>query len=285
MRIALIYNRKSRVAIGERSHAILAQYPSLKLQQFDLSEAQAIKGGFDLYLRLDDGDYSVDIPSHLRPRAWWIADTHLKKPFRSIVRNSKSYDYRFCCQREGAQRLEGIINEKVHWLPPAADEAAANFIVPPFNQRRWDVCFIGTLGKFSLRRVMLEVIEENFPNNFIGQAPYEQLPYYYGHSRLTANYPINNDINMRFFEAMGAGGLVLSTPVKGNGFEELFTIGKHCDVFEGLPEEMVEKVKFYLANPQKSYAMAQEAFKHIQTKHTYRVRLKEMFNAMGLRLE
>ena len=83
MKIALIYNRNQRVAIGERCQRVLEKYKNLEISQFDLGEIQKVSSGFDLYFRVDDGDYTV-IPKNLRPSAWWVSDTHLKNLIKKL---------------------------------------------------------------------------------------------------------------------------------------------------------------------------------------------------------
>ncbi|MCM8800639.1 MAG: hypothetical protein NC912_01280 [Candidatus Omnitrophica bacterium] len=99
MRLALIYNRNQRVALGERCLEILKDYPGLNISQFDLREAQNIKKEFDFYLRIDDGDYSLDLPSSLHPSGFWVSDTHLPKPYKKIKKIIKNYDFVFCMQK------------------------------------------------------------------------------------------------------------------------------------------------------------------------------------------
>ncbi len=84
MKVALIYNRNQRTGLGERCQKILENYKNLEIAQFDLNEIQKVKGGFDLYFRIDDGDYTLDIPHNLHPSAWWVADTHLPKSYKKI---------------------------------------------------------------------------------------------------------------------------------------------------------------------------------------------------------
>ncbi len=50
-----------------------------------------------------------------------------------------------------------------------------------------------------------------------------------GRQHVVVNDPINGDVNMRFFEAMGSGATVLS-PKIGNGIAELATVGEHYDI-------------------------------------------------------
>ncbi len=283
MRIALIYNRNQRVGLGERCQKILESYSHLEIEQFNLEEIQKIKNGFDLYLRIDDGDYSQEIPSYLHPRAWWVADTHLPKPYKKIKDKIKNYDFVFCAQKEGAERLQRETGKKCYWIPWATDEIPQDF--SPSKDKKWDICFIGTTGKYSLRKVVLEILKINYKNFFMGRAHFTELRDYYSRTKIVVNYSINNDINPRIFEAMGWGALVITHRISNNGFEEIFEEGKHLIVFDDIFEEMVEKINYYLTHEEEKERIAKEGFEYVRNNHTYRHRLIKMFEIMGHRLE
>ncbi|MCP4653002.1 MAG: glycosyltransferase family 1 protein [Candidatus Omnitrophica bacterium] len=271
--------------MGERCQKILKSYRHQEISQFDLKEATQLTNEFDLYLRIDDGSYSESIPSQLHPYAWWISDTHLKKPFKSIVINSRNCDHLFCCQKQGAKKLSAIIKKQVHWLAGAADELPNDFEFKSDRDKKWDICFIGTKGKYSLRKVILENLKINYKSFHMGRAEIEELSDYYSHGRITVNYPINNDINLRFFEAMSAGALVITHRIIDNGFEEIFRDGKHLIVVDDIFQELKEKIDYYLKNIEEREKIAKTAFEYIHSRHTYRHRLIEMFKIMGYSLE
>jgi len=92
-----------------------------------------------------------------------------------------------------------------HWLPWAADELKAGQCFLEDGQRRYDICFIGTEGKYSLRKVVLETIRYYYPNSYVGRADRSRLYYFYSHARIVVNYPIHNDINARFLRQWQQG--------------------------------------------------------------------------------
>lgn len=285
MKLALIYNPNQRVALGERCFDVLKDYKGLEISQLNLVEVQSIEGGFDLYLRIDDGDYTLDIPHNLRPSAWWVADTHLPKSYKKIKSKIKNYDFIFCAQKEGAQRLYKETGKKTFWIPWACDEPPADFKFIEDKEKIWDICFIGTSGKYSLRKVVLEIIRINYKNIFIGRADYKQLRDYNSRARIVVNYPINNDINARIFEAMSAGSLVITCRIKNNGFSEIFEEGENIVVFEDILKDMKQKIDYYLQNKEERERITLKGFELVNRYHTYRHRLREMFKIMGYDLE
>ena len=125
----------------------------------------------------------------------------------------------------------------------------------------------------------------NYPNSFIGNVHWSQISDYYSKAHVVVNYSINNDINLRIFEGVGAGALVITNRILNNGFEEIFEEGRHLVVFDDIFKEMVEKIDYYLKNREEREKIAKEGFEYVRENHTYRHRLIKMFEIMGYRLE
>ncbi|QAT16838.1 hypothetical protein BU251_03360 [Candidatus Velamenicoccus archaeovorus] len=270
--------------MGERCMEVLRRDPLLELCQFDMQEIQPVKGGFDFYIRFDDGDYTVAMPRHLRPAAWWISDTHLRKPYKKIRRQARDYDALFLAQKDDIQRLKRDAGVTAYWLPWAADALKPGQVFLGDEQRLYDICFIGTEGKYSLRKVVIETLRHYYSNSYIGRAEREQLYDFYSKAKIVVNYPIHNDINARFFEAMGAGAMLLTHRVEGNGIGEIFEEDKHLVMFDDILGEMRKKIDFYLAHPQQRMEIAKNGFDLVNGRHAYQDRLKTLFKTMGIAL-
>jgi len=129
---------------------------------------------------------------------------------------------------------------------------------------------------------MLEKAKINFPNSFIGSAHWEELSHYYAQARVSVNFSINNDINMRTFEAMGAGALVVTNKIFNNGFEDLFKDGEHLVTYKDITtHEFEDKIRYYLEHPDEAEQIARNGFELVQKKHTYRNRLQEILAITG----
>ncbi|MCM8800638.1 MAG: glycosyltransferase [Candidatus Omnitrophica bacterium] len=171
------------------------------------------------------------------------------------------------------------------WIPWAGDEVPSYFRFIPDKEKVWDICFIGTEGKYSLRKVVLEILKINYSNSYFGKAPYTEILNYYSKARIVVNYPINNDINARIFEAMSAGALVMTHRIKDNGFEEIFQEGRHLVVFDDILKELKQKIDYYLENKNEREKIAYTGFEYVKNNHTYRYRLKEIFKIIGFELD
>ena len=175
-------------------------------------------GRFDLFVVIDDG-LSYQWPGHLRPAALWAIDTHLDFP-RALERAWES-DYVFAAQRDGAEQLrrEGISGTQ--WLPLACDPGLHR---PHPGPKQLDLAFVGheLAGE---RARLLQLIRENFPDHFIGQCYREQMARTYSSARIAFNRSVKNDINMRVFEALACGSLLLTNDLSATGRRNCFKTG------------------------------------------------------------
>ena len=90
MKIALIFNRLSPFNAASVIEDII-KTAGISYQHFSVEDSAHIKDGFDLYFRIDHGDYKYDIPSHLKPAVFYAIDTHLAKPYKKIKEQAKEF--------------------------------------------------------------------------------------------------------------------------------------------------------------------------------------------------
>jgi hypothetical protein len=158
---------------------------------------------FDLYLNIDDG-LRYRLPTHLRPCAWWAIDTHMDLSWYQT--KAPDFDVVFTAQRNGARQLaaEGIA--RALWLPLACD--------PQIHRKhdvakQYDVCFIGSIMP-GARTELLELIHRHYRSVFIGQRYFDEMARTYSASRLVFNRSVADDLNMRVFEALACGSLLIT---------------------------------------------------------------------------
>lgn len=88
--------------------------------------------------------------------------------------------------------------------------------------------------------------------------------------------------NMRMFEATGVGTLILND--HGHNLSELFEIGKEIESYRTIPEA-IEKVNFYINNPQKAIDMGKEAQKRTLRDYNYENRVNALIELFKKQLE
>src|SRR5205814_10560386 len=91
-------------------------------------------------------------------------------------------------------------------------------------------------------------------------------------SRVVLNLSISSDVNMRVFEALACGSLLVTDDLAGHGLERLFTAGQHLVVYEDF-EELLEKVNYYLEHEDERERIAATGMREVVANHTYSLRM------------
>jgi spore maturation protein CgeB len=224
--------------------------------------------GFDLYLNIDDGlDYRL--PAGLRPCAWWAIDTHLN--YEWCREKARGFDLVFAAQRDGAARLEADGIAPAQWLPLACDsEIHRRHEV----EKVYDIAFVGNIFP-GPRTELLDQVRRRYPNSFLGQAYFDQMARTYSAARLTFNRSIRNDVNMRVFEAVACGSLLLTNDLADNGQAELFRDGVHLATYRDA-EELFDKAAYYLEHEATRERIAAAGRAEAVARHTYRHRMERL---------
>ena len=104
----------------------------------------------------------------------------------------------------------------------------------------------------------------------------KELPklYYLSKINLNCTLPsIESGVPLRVFDIMGSGGFMLSNAQPE--IQELFHIGKELDVFHDF-EEMVDKVKFYLAHEDIRLRIAMRGYETVRNHFSYEKQVQKM---------
>ena len=266
MRIAVVFDNQLRPETT-------GFYVCRALHSFDIEHIlphelpHVTKGLFDLFLFVDDGlDYCI--PDLIRPRAAWAIDTHI-----DIERSLKRFgdaDWVYAAQRQGAEAMQAAMGRLVTWLPLACDPGRHKRLVneSPLH----DLCFIG--HEVGARRIeLLSRLRSRFQKHWFGQAFQMEMARRYSQSRVAFNCSVNNDINMRVFEAMACGVPLVTDCIEANGMEELFEVGEHMLCYADF-EDLTENIERLLENEPLRRRQAANALALVTSNHTYSHRVK-----------
>jgi FkbM family methyltransferase len=223
------------------------------------------RNGFDLYLNIDDG-MEYRLPNDLRPCAWWAIDTHLNLEW--CLNRSADFDFLFVAQRDGNEQFQEAGMPSV-WLPLACDPRVH---VKYDAKKEFDACFIGHIFP-GPREDLVRLIQSRFPNHFVGRRFFEDMARTYSSSRTVFNRSIRNDINMRVFEALACGSLLVTNDLRDNGQEDLFRDGIHLATYR-TAEELLDKIGFYLRHDAEREKIAAAGRAEVLAKDTYRHRME-----------
>ncbi len=252
-----------------------------EVTHFQPTDLDNVPSGFDLYLFIDDG-FRYFLPERLKPSAWWVIDTHLN--YDENLRSVGQFDYLFTAQKDGAQRFraDGILSPK--WLPLACDPNQHKKVK---TGKKYDVVFVGNILGVE-REKCLNTIKNHFPNNFIGQKFFDEMAETISQGRIVFNRSVKNDLNMRLFEALSIGSLLLTNNIDDNGQGQLFEDGKHLITYTN-EKELVEKIDYFLKHDVEREKIAKTGMNFVHKNHTYQHRmgaiLQSVFSESKIRLK
>ena len=230
---------------------------------------------FDLFIRVDDGIEHA-LPPSLRPLAWWAIDTHLD--LDRCLAQARTADLTFAAQKAGAAALRRAGVEGAAWLPLACDPGVHR---PHAVPKLHDLCFVGNLFP-GPRADLVELLRRHFPSHFVGRAYFDEMARAYSTSRAAFNRSIRDDLNMRVFEALACETLLATNDLPDeSGQGELFRDGVHIATYRD-PEELLDKLRFYLARPEALATVARAGREEVAARHTYRHRMAEILHAAEL---
>jgi hypothetical protein len=267
MRVALIFDSARPETTGIY-FCRAAKQLGLAAEHWWLRDADRIPGGYDLYLRVDHGDdYERPLPVHCRPAVFYAIDTHLPHSWRKIRRMARRFEALCCCHQRAAHALGAA------WVPLACDPEWHRPLPGP---RRWDIGFVGTEGGIP-RKFVLQALREQYPISQIGSAPYERISEIYSQAKIGFNYSIADDVNMRAFEVMASGCLLVTNAIRDDDYAQLgLEAGRHFVAYRSL-REMPGLVAYYLTHAEERDVIARRGCETVRQHHTYRERFKQLW--------
>ena len=226
----------------------------------------------DLYLWVETG---LDkLPRDLKgldiPKACYLIDTHLHLEDHLV--KARYFDYVFLAQKEYIEAFKEIGCKYVYWLPLGCDpEIHEKHQV----EKKYDVGFVGSLTD-KRRLDLLNAVDKNF-DLFVERRFMEEMAIVFSESRIVFNNAINNDLNMRVFEALCSGSLLLTDSAVG--LEEFFHNKTHLVIYKD-EKELIEKIRFYLDHPELSVEIGEQGRNEVLKKHTYDHRIQKMMKIL-----
>ena len=263
-----------RVAFVGTAGVARAGYPP-NVDLLDLTRQLAIQP--DLFLYIDSG-HSAYLPHSIEklncPTAAYLIDVHLGPRLRQPL--AALFDYVFVAQRDYLVDYQIAPNQHVEWLPLACDPAVHKPLGLP---RVYDVGFVGHVGARDQRGQLLGALAAHYAlNDYRRDYSREEMAVVYNQSNIAFNHAIRDDVNMRVFEAMACGALLVTNRI-GNGLLDLFQEGKHLVTYQ-TQDELVERVAHYLAHDDERQAIAQAGQAEVLARHSYQQRAEKILNVV-----
>jgi len=230
----------------------------------------------DVFLYIDTGiSYPlINLDAIKCIKSCYLIDTHLN--LEKHIEIAKNFDVVFIAQKADVKRFKERGIKNVFWIPLACDPEIHG---KKTNNKLYDIGFVGSLTD-PKRVELLDKLKRRF-NLYYERCFLERMAEVFSQSKIVFNKSIKNDLNMRVFEAMASGSMLLTDEAKGSGLTEMFQDRKHLVIYRD-EKELFELADYYLRNDDEREKIAAEGMRQVLTKHTYNHRVKEMVEILGL---
>jgi spore maturation protein CgeB len=228
-------------------------------------------GAFDLHILVDHGEDVLGVPLDFdlpHPSAYWISDAHLGYDYR--MNRAKQFDFVFVAQKAFIEPLvkDGIDRARIFYLPHAFEPAVYK---PIAAIEKWDWCFVGHPNS-DHRIELLDRFIKAYPNYYLGwRTPglaghneLEDVNLKYNQARLVINDAVKEDLNLRVFEALGAGRCLITQDILefDGEINEAFVTYKSID-------EAVDLAKGLLKDDERRTRIAKTGHEAVMREHTF----------------
>ncbi|VAX21322.1 hypothetical protein MNBD_NITROSPINAE03-1452 [hydrothermal vent metagenome] len=232
-----------------------------------------IPGGFDpdFFLWIEtglggppEGLDKLDVPS-----AAYLVDTHIHT--ERHIEISKAFDSVFIAQRAYISEFNSAGLDNVFWLPLACDPEIHG---KADLKKEFDIGFVGSLTsdrRIALLQRLAEKMDVRYHRAFM-----REMTDFFCKSKIVFNNAIRNDLNMRVFEVLCSGSLLLTD--FADGIDEFFEDEKHLVIYND--ENIVERALYYLKHPDEAQTIARQGRELALEKHTYERRVDEIVKTM-----
>ncbi len=281
MKIAIVFDRIVRPdttgiycekALKELGHDV--SYFTIK---------EAIEGSipheFDLYLQIDD-DFYYNWSKDYHPSAYWVIDGYrldcysAAHPFFRLpmikywrVVKAADFDKVFVAQKDITDPFKKMYFD-ANWLLAGCDVSVHK---KEKVEKKYDWCFVGNMLQGDQERVdLIKILKRKFPNCFVGKAYFGDMAKIYSQSKVIFNNSHRGDVNMRIFEAMAAGGLLLT-----NKIPALADVFSNIATFDG-QDNVISAMTYWLEHDKEREKLAKENYEDVIKNHTYKNRMKKI---------
>ncbi len=214
------------------------------------------------------------------PRVLLVGDTHhLRDPLQTVIRYAREEAFDFIILDHTRHHAPWFFDaglKNVFWLP-ALDYGFLPRALLPAPKR--PLTFVGQTGAHHpwRRHVLAQLRAAGLPLETLS-GPLSATADIYADSQITLNISLNGDLNLRVFEALAAGGFLLTDELPASsGLPLLFTPGEHLDTWR-TPDELVEKIRHYQDRPDDVRRLRTAGQAEIICAHHPRIKLREFYD-------
>ena len=202
------------------------------------------------------------IPRLECPTACYLIDSHLNLEWH--LSWAQHFDWVFVAQRAYVSVFRQAGCRRVRWLPLGCDPAVHGKARVP---KRHAIGFVGSLTVQNARRKRLLARLEHRFEVHIERSFLRDMARTLSASRIVFNEAIKRDLNMRVFEALASGSMLLTDRAEGSGLDELFEDRRHLVIYDETDLETL--ADYYLSHDTEREAIASAGREEVLRRHTY----------------
>ncbi len=206
-------------------------------------------------------------------KACYLIDTHLELPndrrVDAHLEWARRFDVVFLAQQAYVERFRAA-GLNAHWVPLGCDPDIHKEIRLP---RVHPISFVGSLNH--QRRIdLIGKLQSRFKVR-TERCFLEEMSRVFSQSKIVFNNAVNNDLNMRVFEAMASGAFLLTDPAPGSGLEDFFQDGKHLAIYRS-DDALLDVAERWLLDDTAREQVAAVGQAETLARHTYYQRMISM---------
>jgi tetratricopeptide (TPR) repeat protein len=202
-------------------------------------------------------------------KACYLIDTHYHLP--EAIAMARPFDMIFIAQLIDLQAFRDIYPHTC-WLPLACDpEIHGRQRVP----QQYDIGFVGSMNQ--RREEMLAYLSQQFTVHH-ERSFWTDMARTFSASRIVLNDASFDDLNMRFFEVLCSGALLLSNPTRKSGQEILFIEDE--DYVCHRDYDLLTVACYYLQRDELRRKIAATGRQRVLAAHTYQHRVVDMLDVI-----
>jgi GT2 family glycosyltransferase len=228
----------------------------------------------DLYFWVESvpGYFPKNLNALKCPKACYLIDTYSNHPW--YIEWAKQFDYVFLADLSYVEKFR-TVGVNAYWLPLGCDPDihSANSL-----EKKYDIGFVGTVTAGTERFAYLNALDTKFPLHY-ERSFLKEMANTFGQSKIVFNNAVGKtDLNMRFFEAMACGTLLLSDMAQRSGQDILFVPQKDYALYD--QNNILEVTEFYLKDDIAREAVSKSGQNLVLAAHTYQHRMENMLEVV-----
>lgn len=226
---------------------------------------------YDLVFEIESGGFELYwVPDHSKmngvPVIWYALDTHVNTQHH--LNRYNRYKLMFLCHKQ----YQNLFTNSI-WLPVACDVDIhkGNF----HSEKLYDITFVGNYGDgaHNTRTHFLRKLSSCFKLNVKKNLWNKDVTNEYEKSHILFNCSLAGDLNMRVFECLASGGMLVTDDVVDA--HNFFVDGTHLKFYRD-ENQLVHIISEMLQNPQSRQEIALTGQLKVLNKHTYDNRVTEI---------